>query len=78
MDVDANEIGIVNVGISLFVGHMVSGVFISKPFAVTKIHDVNKWALMSQTNDKILKSNVSVYVSEIMDLFKTIEYLQSY
>lgn len=78
MDVNTNEIGILNIGISLFIGHMASRIFVSKPFAVTEIHDVNKRALMSQTNDKILKSYVSVYVSEFMDLFKAIQNLQSY
>ena len=63
MHVDAHEISILNVCVSLLIGHVIASLLVSEPQAVAKVDHVNKGALAPQTYYKILQSKVSINIS---------------
>ena len=77
VNVYTHEIGVLDVGISLLVWNVTSCLFVSVSYTVTKINHVYESTFRAQTNTEIIKSNISVNVTKLMDLFHSVKDLQS-
>ena len=77
VNVYTHEIGVLDVGISLLVWNVTSCLFVSVSYTVTKINHVYEGTFRAQTNTEIIKSNISVNVTKLMDLFHSVKDLQS-
>lgn len=55
---------------------MTSCLIISEFLTMTEINHIDETALMTKPDDKIFKTNISVNITQLMDLLQSIKYLQ--
>ena len=73
----AHKTEVFEIKISILVLDMISRLFIPIGLTMSKIYHINERTLTAQTDHKVLKLNLPIYIPQLMYLLNSIKYLKS-